>query len=214
METEKDWERGRRLLKELLPWARAEAKKADAGFKAESALGRASITHVSEDNLDAIMIYPAPKGGWHGDVILKTVPPGVPNSFGTPVGTPCHTRAEAENHAKHILVSLLLIAERNENVTPEKGRVFLLSGWSVRLPAAVYEQALALMSEMRNGYGTPLQAAARVEQCLDELCPVGFDGKAFNNWPREKQAALLTVLITATLSGLYAWPWRRDAAPI
>jgi hypothetical protein len=81
MEADRDLERGRRLLKELLPWARSEAKKDSLKFEPKSALGRASMSHVSEDKLDAVMIYPAPKGGWHGDVVLKGVPPGVPDAF-------------------------------------------------------------------------------------------------------------------------------------
>jgi hypothetical protein len=213
METEKDWERGRKLLKELLPWARAEVKKGDHSVKMESALGKATAPHVTEANLDALMIYPAPKGGWHADVVFKSTPPGVPNCMGTPVGHPLRTRAEAEDVGKRLLVSMLKIAEMNQTA-PTQERVFLICGWSVRLPAEVYEHALGQMPEMRNGYGSPLQAAARVEQVLDELCPEGFNGEAFDDWPTERKAYLLSVLVTATLSGLYTWPWRRDAPPM
>jgi hypothetical protein len=110
-----------------------------------------------------------------------------------------------------VLVGLLVIAAQNSERPADP--VFMLNGWSVALPAAVYQLGLAVMPEMKNGYGSPLQAAARVEQCLDELCPEGFDGAAFDHWPRERKAQLLSVLVTATLSGLFVWPWRRDAPP-
>ncbi len=158
--------------------------------------------YVTEDNLDALMIYPAPKGGWHADIVLKETPPGIPNVMGTPVGRPCPTRADAEEIGKRLLVSMLILAARNQSPPEKLSPVFTINGWAISLPAEAYDYALSEMPHMRNGYGTQLQAAARVEQILDKLCPEGFDGEAFGNWPAEKQAALLTVLITATLSGL------------
>lgn len=202
---------GQRLLEDLLPWARAEVRKGDHKTEMASALGKSAATYITEDNLDAILIYGAPKGGWHGDVVLKSTPPGVPNAFGTRVEDPCRTRAEAEDTAKHILVSLLQIAEGNK--APPAKPVFMLCGWTIELVPELYDIALKIMPDMRNGYGTQLQAAVRVEETLEQLCPEGFDGQAFNRWPQEKKAALVAVLHTAALSGLYVWPWRRDAAP-
>jgi hypothetical protein len=208
----RDFAKGRRLLQELLPWARAEARKGDHDFTLESALAKATASYVREDNLDAVMIYPAPKGGWHADVVFKYVPPGIPNTMGTPVEHPRRTRAEAEAVAKDLLVTVLRIAE----TTRGKARaapVFMLHGWTLRLPRDLLPSALAVMPEFHSGYGTQLQAAARVERVLDELCPEGFDGSAFNDWPIEKKVALVTVLSIATLSGLFVWPWRRDGTP-
>jgi hypothetical protein len=212
METEKDFERGRKLLKELLPWARAEAKKG-AELTMTSALGQSAGSYIREDRLRAVMIYPAPKGGWHADVVLENLPPGVPNTFGTRVEAPCRTRAEAEETAKRILVALLGAAELNRGKA-ERPPVFMLDKWSIALRPEIYDAALALMPHMANGYGSPLQAAVRVEETLADLCPEGFDGKAFGGWPHAKKVELVTVLHIAALSGLYTWPWRRDAPPM
>lgn len=210
--TDPDRARGQRLLRELLPWARAEARKDDIEVELESALGKAAGTYLTEANLDALMIYPAPKGGWHADVVLKTVPPGIPNVFGTPVHKPCRTRTEAEDRGKRMLVMLLALAARNAGAEPA-APVFMLDGWTFKLLPELYEVALAAFPDRADGYGTKLQAAGRLEAALDRLCPEGFDGAAFNKWPRGKQADLLTVIHIAVLSGLYAYPMRQDAAP-
>jgi hypothetical protein len=212
MPEDRDFARGQRLLRELLPWARAEASKDDSKAEIESALGKAAVTYLTEENLDALIIYPAPKGGWHADIVLKTVPPGIPNVFGTPVAHPCRTRAEAEDTGKRLLVSLLILAGRNAGAKPAPP-VFMLDGWTFKLLPELYDVALAAFPDRVNGYGTKLQAAGRVEAALDQLCPEGFDGDTYNTWPREKQAQLLTVIHIAVLSGLYAWPMRQDAAP-
>jgi hypothetical protein len=97
----------RQRLLQLLPWARAEAKKKAWSIEVSSALAKATMQYVTEDNLEGIAIYPAPKGGWHCDVTLINVPPGVPNALGTQVAHPLATRADAEAHAKILLVTIL-----------------------------------------------------------------------------------------------------------
>ena len=157
------------------------------------------------------MIYPAPKGGWHADVVFKSTPPGIPNSMGTPVERPCATRAEAEDIAKSLLVGMLVMAAANKGVAADP--VFILNNWSIKLSPDVLPLALKVMPEWANGYGSPLQAYGRVEAMLDELCPEGFDGEAMLQWPPEKQARLMATLHIAALSGLYVYPMRRDEPP-
>ena len=209
-----DLRQGKRLLRELLPWARAELAKEHDYAEAETRLGEATLSYVTEDNLAALMIVRAPKGGWYADLVLKSVPPGVPNVIGTPVDTPLRTRAEAEERAKRTLVMALVVARRNAETKPQAlPPVFTLCGWAIKLSPVVLPTALKLMPEGAAGYGTPLQAAGRVEATLDQLCPEGFDGEAFNTWPREKQARLVGVLHVAALSGLYVFPMRQHKAP-
>lgn len=202
---------GERRLRELLPWARAESRKGDNSLDVKSALGGAAVTYVTEDNLDAFLIYEGPRGGWHADIVLKSVPPGLPDTFGTKVEAPCRTRAEAEATGKDILVSLLATAAKNSAEPPAKAEpVFILNGWKFPL----FSEPLVIGRAMGlDDYGTKLQAYARVERVLDELCPEGFDGHAFNKWPLDKQAQLLAVLSIATLSGLFVYPMRQDAPP-
>lgn len=213
-----DFNRGRRLLRELLPWARAEARKEVARIEMTSPLGHATAAYVTEDNLDALLIYPAPMGGWHADVVFKHVPPAVPNTMGTPVERPCRTRQEAEEHGKRILVSLLLMAEQNKATNPSAPPpVFMLCGATFKLLPELFEAALAMTPEgaggPNGGYSSKEHAIERIEEKLAELCPDGFDGKAFNGWERMKKAELLTVLHIAALTGVYAYPPRRDASP-
>lgn len=213
-----DIERGRRLLRELLPWARAEARKGDIIYEAQSALGNTAAAHVTLANLDALMIYPAPLGGWHADVLLKDAPPGAPNTMGTPVGQPCRTKPEAEEIGKRLLVMLCRLAAQNEaNKTLPPAPVFMLHGHTFRLLPELYQIALALAPAgaggPNGGYESKERAIERIEETLAEFCPDGFDGKAFNSWDGMKKAELLTVLHIAALTGVYVYPPRRDATP-
>ena len=205
---------GRRRLKQLLPAARARVRKGVAKMEAASDLGAAHLSNLTEDNLDALVVYPAPLGGWHADVLLQGMAPGLPNSLGTPVGQPVATREEAEKRCTDMLDMLLAVIERNqaEKVTP-RAPVFLLYGWTLQLNSTLYETVLAVYPERANGYGSPERAEERVAETLATLAPDGFDGEQFNQWPRERKVELLTVLHIAALSGLYRYPAKRDASP-
>lgn len=218
MNTEADFIRGRRLLRELLPWARAEARKGEAKFESRSALGAATAAYVTLENLDALLITPAPLGGWHADIVFKHTPPGVPNTMGTPVERPMRTRQEAEEAGKNILVMVCAIAASNEAAKPPPAPpVFLLSGWACKLVPEVFELSLMGMPDgaggPNGGYTSKEHAIERIEETLAELCPEGFDGKAFNAWDPAKKAELISVLHIAALTGVFAYPPRRDATP-
>jgi hypothetical protein len=210
--TPEEYRQGRRRLRELLPWARAEAKKPGAEIRGKSALYDTTAAYVTEDNLEALLIYPAPLGGWHCDVMFKDVPPAVPNCMGSPVATPFRTRAEAEDHGKWLLVSLLTIAQQPKgNGNP----VFLLYGAVLRLlPEAIAAAARAEPDSVDRGYGSKEHAVNRIKETLAEVCPEGFTVDAFNKtMAREKKARLLAVLHIAALSGLFAYPPRLDQPP-
>lgn len=218
MSTREDYIRGKRLLRELLPWARAEARKGDTQFSAESKLGTVTASYVTEANLDALVIYPAPLGGWHADVVFKHTPPGVPNTMGSPVEHPLRTRREAEEMGKRLLVMLCTMAARNAaaKVAPADP-VFLLHGLAFTLMPKLYELALAAMPEgaggSEGGYETKERAIERIEEVLGNICPDGFDGDVFNSLDRGQKAEILTVLHIAALTGVFAYPPRRDATP-
>lgn len=210
-----DFARGRRLLRELLPWARAEARKETGSVELKSALGRETAAYVREDNLDALLIYPAPLGGWHADVVFKRVPPGIPNSMGSPVERPLRTRREAEDVGKLLLVNMLRMARMEKS---SGSPVFLLQGAAFTLPLEMYEAALGAFPEgaggSNGGYHSKEHAIRRIEETLAELCPGGFSVKAFNEeWDQGRKAELMSVLFIATLTGVYAYPPRRDATP-
>lgn len=193
---------------------RLGGRRAEGGVELETALGRQTAAYVREENLDALLIYPAPLGGWHADVIFKHVPPGVPNSMGSPVERPLRTRQEAEDFGKRLLANLLRIAQTEKS---SGNPVFLLYDGVFTLPPEMYKLALGAVPEgaggPNGGYSSKEHAITRIEETLADLCPAGFDGKAFNEWDRGKKAALVTVLFIATLTGVYAYPPRRDATP-
>jgi hypothetical protein len=208
--TQQQLREGHQRLTAWLPQALDQAKD---GFGGEmSPLARATFAAVTLDNLEAVMIYPAPKGGWHADVTLKGVPPGVPNALGTPVQTPCRTQEEAETIGRGLLATVVsLIQAKSQEPAPP---VFMLLGWTIPLIPEVFSEALKQMPWGKDGpYGTALQASARVEQILEELCPEGFNGDDFNKWPREKETQLMAVLHTAVLSGLFRYPMPKDGTP-
>jgi hypothetical protein len=216
--TAANFARGRRLLRELLPWARAEARRDPPKFEAGSALGKATSPYVTLANLDALLVTEAPLGGWHADVVFKHVPPGVPNTMGTPVERPLRTRREAEEAGKRLLVGMCAMAARNEAAkTPPPGPVFLLHRYAIPLLPKLFELALAAMPEGAGGpgggYSSKEHATERIEETLDGLCPEGFDGAAFNAWDQAKKVELVTVLHIAALTGVFAYPSRRDATP-
>ena len=210
-----DLAKARRLLQEVLPWAREKLDEEEATFyESHSALGEAALAHVTEDSLDGLHIYPGPKGGWHADVNFRGVPPGFPNSIGSPVQHPFATREEAMERGRYFVVMLLYIARQNANRPPPKSEpVFLLHGFGFKLKSKVPEMVASLMPELRDGYGSPLQAAGRIESFLDENCPDGFDAMTFPDWPQTKQVQLIMLLQGAVMSGLYRYPMIKDEAP-
>lgn len=207
-----EYRKGQFRLRHLLPWARAEVSKCRGATELNSLLSLAQAKYIVETNFDSLVIHPAPLGGWHADLILKHVPPGIPNMIGSPVAEPFATRPEAMEGAKRLLVCALQIAAEHALLS-DGNPVFLLYGYGFKLKPEVYQAANKVMPGYRP-YGSPEGAAERIEQVLQELCgDQEFDGEDFNSWDQERKLHLIAVLHGAALSGLYAYPQRRDASP-
>lgn len=193
----------------LIAWLEQAKEDAKDVLKAEfgTPLGRTQSSYLSYDKLDQVRIYPAPKGGWHADVILKDLPPGIPNAMGTPVETPCKTREDAEKVGRGILAGVVAQIEKNGKQAPLPP-VFLLHGYSFPLVPKVFEAAAQL--DFMGGYGSDLRAVARLEEVIDALFPDGFDVNQFNNFDNDRKATLLAVLHQCVLSGLFRYPMRKD----
>jgi hypothetical protein len=206
---------GVRLLRDLLPWARAEAKKRgnDHELMAGSALGKSQFPYITEDNFVALVIYPAPFGGWHADMLLKNVPPGVPNSIGSPVATPYETREKAEAYAKEMLIGMLVQAARSK-AEPPSNPAFLFYDWEIKLQRELLDKLLAQKPDATKGYGSEEAAIARLEGIVAGLEKIGFHQQNFDSWPIEWQNRLMSVVYMAALSGLFVYPPRQDAPPV
>ncbi len=207
---------GMRRLEQMLPAARAKA--AEGGkIKNESELLRAQLPFIREENFLAVVVYPAPKGGWHADLVLKNVPPGYPDRVGTPVQAPCRSKIEAHEFAQGLLASALILAARNADGggdgAPSK-LVFLLDEWAIDLEPQVFERLSALRHlGGLEGYGAKQAAHERVASMVAQYFPEGVSRRALEDLPHDDYARVAAVLHMAALNGVYAYPPRLDAAP-
>ena len=128
--------RGRARVPEFIGLATALLSD---GFAQElrpgTGLGRATLPHLSAENLEAVLISPAPCGGFHADLVFTAVPPGISNTLGTPVSTPEPTRQAAEAVAVRILALLLHRNRLDLAPSPDPERViFQLHGTEFEVP--------------------------------------------------------------------------------
>jgi hypothetical protein len=212
--TKEKLRQGRRLLRALLPVARAKLKEyKTAEVKEFSALGRAQMPFVTENNFDALLIYPAPHGGWHVDLKLKRVPPGVANILGTPVEKPVPTRELADEVAIDMLATALCLSEQQKAAPRESKAAFLLHGWEI----PIHPDILAVLAYA--GYGETTEerramAAARIGELLTELCGrEPFSAALFQSWSKDDQARLMSVIHMAAYHHILRYPPRQDASP-
>jgi hypothetical protein len=160
-----------------------------------------------------VLIYPAPLGGWHGDVLLRDMPPGFPNCVGTQVEHPMATRAEAEARAKVVLVGLLAHIARKPVPEPPPPPGFIFFDFGVQLLPELYEHSLAVMPEFVDGYGSIERAIEKMDEAVATVWPDGYHGQDINTLPIDDKVFLLTRVHIAALSGLFAYPPRAHGKP-
>jgi hypothetical protein len=202
---------GRRRLKNLLPAARAAARRGDGGpLQARSGLAHAAWPHFRESNLDALVVYPAELGGWHADLRFKNVPPGIPRAIGTPVSAPLGSREAAEETAFRMLAGVLA------NMTPAVQRarpVFLLCGFEIPLDPEAFSEVLRALPEAGNGYGSAEVACARIREVLEDELPGGVSGDAWMALTNLQRQRVCAVLHMAALSEVYRYPPSTPLSP-
>lgn len=209
---ERTLQRGRRRLRDLLPAARAKVR---AGYSLEnpSPLARAFGVHVREDNIDAVVVHPGPKGGWHCDVLLRDVPPGVPNCIGSPIATPFHTEREAEAYAVDALaLALAMERDRKAGALPLGKPVFWLHDLTLELSPDVLQRAAKVRQESFDM--TRDDVIAGLRRTLSRL---GLEHDAtleqVEALPEMDRVLLAANLHGAAACGLFTWPPRMDAPP-
>lgn len=87
-----------------------------------------TVPYGREDNLDRIEIYPAARGRWHADLVLRSVPIGVPSIIGTDIATAPRTRKAAEQIALQLLVHVLAADEIYPDRVPCGRAVLMVNG--------------------------------------------------------------------------------------
>ena len=195
---------GRRLLRILLPQAKERATKEALIWQPMSALGRAQAPYLRLDNVDTVLIYQAAKGGWHGDVVLKQVPDGVPNVLGTPVENPCPTREMATDLVVNLLAQIIG-TERAGNHPPLIALpAFLFHGYEVNLLSEILEQI--------PGYESVERALNRLAQMERELFPNGVPDSHLTLDGGDSRI-FLAVIHMATKTGVFRYPAKEDQEP-
>lgn len=173
------------------------------------------IQHISEDRLRAVCIYPAPMGGWHADVVFKNMPPGVPDTVGTSVGSPKPTREKALETGRDLLHLALATARQNATGPhyPKPPPAFILHGSVFILKPEILAKYAAQKPAPVPGFDPRTFALHLIASILDDFCPQGFNGDVFNAWPAPKKALLLGAIHLAALAGVTRFPPPEVASP-
>lgn len=203
---------GVRRLRDWLPSARAEANRiVEFQFDYVSSIAKAMFPYVREANLRALVIYPAPKGGWHGDVMLNDVPRGVANAFGSPTQAPLPTVAAAEKYLRTVLVQALIVSDRIQPAVEDEPPppAFVLFDWVTDLDP----RSLTLCGSVMPSDYTRERAVEFLEETLAEVAPGGFDAETMDDWPRSAKTRLYTALHLAALKGVMRYPLNQDMPP-
>ena len=203
---------GKRLLKELLPLAKAESRKMQTdnpenfnGLQPTSPLGQTIMQIIREKNLDALVVYERGADRWYADIVLKGLPVGYSNVMGTPIATPEVSEAAAGKSARSLLVSLCSAIRDNEIGNRDKPledlRIFALYGRHFQFPGKMVDQINDLKSVMSEyDYGDVALMHVRLSDNLMAIMEgPGFDEEkwlAASNDARQKVAANMITLLT------------------
>jgi hypothetical protein len=209
--TEQQMRQGIRRLGSLLPSARAEAAKDGDRIVFESTTSKAQAPYIREDNLFALIVYQAPKGGWHADLLMRDTPPGVSNIIGTQVEEPLATETEAVLFAKKLLIAALTIEKQMaENPIEKVDPVFRL--FNTEWP--LYPHILRMLPKEFAGYGSEKDAIERIGALLREYFSDGkFSYDRLKKLDKEATIRIAAVLHQASLDGVTRYPPREDRPP-
>ena len=212
---------GRALLRDLLPAAREAAATEEHGLEAMSGVAQASAPYLREDNFEAIVIYPAPLGGFHCDLLLKKTPPGVANTMGSPVAKPLPSREAALNYACKILTGMLarqrLNAAQPAAAEPSAAApVFELFGADMPILPDLTEIAQSIreaIETLKRGPFTYDDALAMLAEATSECFPDGDVLKAARKLNQRQRMNIMIAVHLANLVGVFRFPQPSDGTP-
>lgn len=194
---------GRRLLRELLPRARQETMNVDNASM--SSLMKATLPFITEENLDALLVYEAPvTGGWLADLVFKNVPPGVCNIFGTPTGYPHLTREAAIEYGVTLISLALTMSSQKPTVSEDTKPAFLYFGTVFSLDTAM----LGFLIAQGAKYDSIKHAHDRINEVTQSL----FRDRRRPTFERiqsllkDDVARLMSVLYMAAMTGVLRYP--------
>ena len=212
---------GRALLRDLLPAAREAAATEEHGLEAMSGVAQASAPYLREDNFEAIVIYPAPLGGFHCDLLLKKTPTGVANTMGSPVAKPLPTREAALDYAHTILTGMLarqrLNAAQPAAAEPSAAApVFELFGADMPILPNLTEIAQSIreaIETLKRGPFTYDDALATLAEATSECFPDGDVLKAARKLNQRQRMNMVIAVHLANLVGVFRFPQPSDGTP-
>ena len=210
--TDEELRQGRRRLRALLPVARVLARSMDHGMDVRSSILRPQLPYLVESHMEALVIVPAPLGGWHVDLLLKRVPRGVSNVLGTSSAQPEATQHAANERALRFLAAVLATGQQP---APAPDPAFVLHEVAIPLPRELYDKAeqAGLLAGGLTGYGSREMAQQRVADTVEATFPRGFTVAALDALSRPELAQLMAVLLIATLNGVFRYPFPTDGTP-
>lgn len=109
--TEAEVQAGRERLRRLLGPVPAEWQS----IRVDETTGTFGAVQpfITRANLDAVVVRQEPSGTWSVDILLKHVPRGISNAFGTVAGAGAPSPAAAEELARELLSVALVVADAN-----------------------------------------------------------------------------------------------------
>lgn len=217
---EKAVEKGRKLLKKLLPELRKEISIADKDMSLAptSLLGQSVISRIRLENLDALVIRKSAKG-WHADVIFKGLPVGVSNVMGTPEAHPLPTEADAQAAGRDLLKQLIRVALENEHAyrdTPAKDtRVFELHDYVFQIPGSIIDNIGMIWAAVGHTVIPDAETARGNLSTLltDLLGEDSFDKDKFTALSVDDQTRVLIGMATLMVFNEFRHPPRPAAEP-
>lgn len=212
------YERLRRLLPAALVEAERMAQDAEFQIGVMSGTARALAEYVHSANLDGVIVYRGPKGGWHCDVLLKSTPPGIPDALGTPADSPFEAKFQAEEHAPHLLAGVLAMGLRRGEGQIEGGPpCFVLHDTEVLLWPELVADAVRLREEQRARNGETFGRDILVRMLRKMLAGLGLEHgctpEDLDRLSPDERRFLMALLAGAAGAGINRWPLPVDRPP-
>lgn len=217
-----DYSRGKRRLKTWSPKARLRARKSLQDrelheLRPYNGIATSLLDHITEKNLEAILIYEDGKDRWFADVVLKKTPIGVPNVFGTPVNDPLPSRVEAEKSGFTMLVMIweqILTHTVVSRDTPKTdGRIFLLYAMEFTIDGQTIDTMAGLVDQVSEAVGIEFEDDP-IERLEKALKPVAGEedltAEAWNAASDTQREAIHFAMAMCLLQGHFRYPLRRQ----
>jgi len=193
--------KARRNLERLIAEVEALPVPQSLEMQAFSGVGKASEHYMTLENAAEVHIYSEGPERWYADVVFKNVPNGFASVIGTPTKMPVKSQHEANEFAKHLIMSLRYA---KTETTPPEDVAFEFDETTLSIPVKLYQEMAEKQREMEQSfpdeYIVDLMDRAR-SAIGGTITPERMEAASFDD--------RLKVIVAATicsLSGRLRWP--------